>query len=151
MLQNQNQNQSSMTKLILRLGFVFLLFVIYRVFEGSLYEPFRNFYNAPNSGLKIGGVNYVNYSLGIILRFMLNSAISLLGVYLIFRSKNYSFWAARTLLVIGLLLIPLYLWMCYKDFPLGATFAYNVRRVLAFPIVFLVLLGSFYYDSKKYV
>ncbi|MGB0836566.1 MAG: exosortase F system-associated membrane protein [Flavobacteriaceae bacterium] len=140
-----------MTKLILRLGLVFLLFVIYRLFEGSLYEPFRSFYNAPNSGLNIDQLNYVSYSLGIILRFILNSAISLLGVYLIFRSKNYSFWAVRTFLATGLLLIPVYLWMCYTDFPLGATFAYNVRRILVFPIVFLVLLGSFYYDSKKNV
>ena len=146
-----NQNKNLMAKLILRLGFVFILFVIYRVFEGSLYEPFRNFYNAPNSGLKISEVNFLSYAFGLILRFILNSAISLLGVYLIFRSKNYSLWAARTLIVTGLLLIPLYVWMCYSDFPLGATFAYNVRRILVFPIVFLVLLGSFYYDSKKNV
>ena len=127
----------------------FLLFAIYRHFEGVFYDPIVGFFSSSSNSLGNLTYDFSLYTLSLISRYLVNAALTILAVYIWFRSKKYTTYTLDTLLVVGVLVIPLFLSQVYFDFPFGKMFAFYLRRIIVYPIVLLLLLAVFYFDSQK--
>lgn len=141
------QNHSRMKLRISKLILPFILFAFYRQTESWFYEPLGNYYHF--SAAKMPEVHYLIYFWDIASKFLINTLISLLCIDLFYGNQFYNKLARYTFLMIGIVVIPIYFYQVYEAFPFGKMFGYYTRRVLIHPIVLLVLLASFYFDSKK--
>ncbi len=144
------QNPSAMNKSrIIGMIFCFLLFAFYRHFEGVFYDPIVGFFSSSSSSLGNLTFDFSFYTLSMISRYAVNAGLTILTIHIWFRSKKYTTYTIDTLLVLGVLVIPLFLSQVYFDFPFGKMFAFYLRRIIVYPIVLLLLLAVFYFDSQK--
>ncbi len=144
------QNQIGMNRYrIFGVIVCFLLFVTYRHFEGVFYDPIVGFFSSSSSSLDNLNFDFAFYSLSVLIRYLINAGLTILTIHMWFRSKKYTAYTLDALLVIGVLVIPLFLLQVYFDFPFGKMFAFYLRRIIVYPIVLLLLLAVFYFDSQK--
>ena len=147
MRQNQNQNQNQMKRRISALVICFILFALYRVSESWFYEPLHSFFH--HQTMPIPKIEKGLYLFEIGFKMLINFSISYLCIALFFRSKKYNKSALKAFLYVGISVYILYVFQVIYDFPFGKMFGYYTRRVLIHPLLLLVLLASFYFDSRK--
>jgi exosortase F-associated protein len=146
------QNPNAMNKYrVFGMVLCFLLFAIYRHYEGFFYDPIVGFFSSSNSSLGNLSFDFSFYTLSLISRYLINTGLTILTIHLWFRSKKYTTYTLDALLVVGVLVIPMFLIQVYFDFPFGKMFAFYLRRIIVYPIVLLLLLAVFYFDSQKNV
>lgn len=136
----------------LRYGLVFLAFVmlaIIRFRESALfYDPLISFFHGDYQYLELPEVNWLTYVLNLILRFAVNTTLSLFILWLIFRTSSILRLAAILYGLVLLILLPLFIGL-WQISEIGNYFAlFAVRRFLIQPIFIFVLLPAFYYYRK---
>lgn len=133
----------------LRIAFVFLLLVllvtIRAVEEIWFYDSFMHFFH----GYK--AEEYLSWSLHmrIVLRFLLNTFISLAILYLVFRSGSVVKFSAYLYMILLVVLFPLYMFLMQQVESGDFLAAFYVRKFLVHPIMILLLLPAFYYHRLK--
>jgi len=125
----------------------FILFALYRASESWFYEPLYSFFH--HQSFPMPKINKGMYLLAVGFKMLVNYSISYLCIALFFKSKKYNRASLRAFLIVGLSVYLLYVFQVIYDFPLGKMFGYYTRRVLIHPLLLLVLLASFYFDSRK--
>lgn len=134
----------AVTKILLILGLVGILALV-RLYEYRFfYDPFMYFFErAFQSG------ETIDYSFkmffNVFLRFLVNTFISLLILWVAFRSREIIKFAGIIYAAFFIVLFPLFIYLMHHVQPGDYLAAFYVRRFLAHPLLILILLPAFYY------
>lgn len=131
-------------KIIIILGLVGVLAMV-RVYEYRFfYDPFMYFFErAYQSG---DSINYTfEMFFNVFLRFSLNTLVSLLILWVAFRSWGIIKFSALIYVAFFVVLFPLFIYLMENVAPGEYLAAFYVRRFLAHPLLILILLPAFYY------
>ncbi|MGB7785869.1 MAG: exosortase F system-associated protein [Salinimicrobium sp.] len=119
------------------------LLALVRMYEYSFfYDPFMYFFEVDfKDELDIPAWMFFN----VFLRFLVNTFISLLILYVAFRSKGIIKFAGIIYVGFFLVLFPLFIYLMSHIHTDNYLPAFYVRRFLAHPVLVLILLPAFYY------
>lgn len=133
---------------IVQLFFLVGLLALVRAFEGQLfYDPFLHYFKEENASV-YPEVNSVLLYLNLFFRYFLNTIISLLLLYVIFRDKALvQFSAVLYVLFFIVLLITFYIYLNYFD-ESHKMILFYIRRFLIQPIFILLFIPGFYFQNK---
>lgn len=139
-----------MHKSIQIIGIVFLVIalVLVRAFASQLfYDPFIDYFK--NDYLHTNFPDFLTGKLviSLILRYALNTVLSLGIIYLLFQKKHLFFSIKFYVLSFVILLILFFIALNF--FNTDYLFLFYVRRFLIQPLFVLVLLPAFYYQKLK--
>jgi exosortase F-associated protein len=145
MLQNLFRNKG---KIVIGLILVFL-FVLIRKYETQLfYDPFLIFFKSDYSNLPLPKYDSLLLFLGLLLRFGLNSLLSLALLYVIFEDKDMlQFSGVLFVAFFVLLIIALFYLLSFHE--QNYLLLFYVRRFLIQPIFILLFILGFYYQKVK--
>ena len=135
---------------ILLLGLLAFLLVLIRVYENDLfYDPFLYFFKLENSPDLLPIFNSIQLLGNIILRFSMNTVLSLAILWVVFKDKGIIFFS---LLLYLILFAIIFLTFCYLLFYTDSNnflALFYVRRFLIQPIFLLILLPAFYFQKNR--
>lgn len=137
-------------KKLLQIGFLFTCLVLIRVFESDLfYDPYIIFYKSHYSLDTLNNLDFFKLILNTFLRYFINSIISLVILYIAFKSKDIVrlstiFYCIAFIILIGAY-IPFELTLNKDSYQVF----FYIRRFLIQPIFILLLLPAFYYQRIK--
>lgn len=140
----------SKTVRIITLIILFGLLVLIRFFEDVLfYDPYLLFFE--NDYLYIDSPRRETLKLVLFttLRFVLNSAISLGILHLIFKDKSVIKFAGLIYIVSYIFLLGAFLYFVVNPRQEDYYLFFNIRRFLIQPLILVVLLPAFYYSKIR--
>ncbi|QBZ96707.1 exosortase F system-associated membrane protein [Flavobacterium sangjuense] len=129
--------------------FLILLLILIRVFEDTLfYDPFLNYFKDEYAHLPFPQINIFKlfFSLGI--RFYLNSVISLLLLYVIFKDKQIVKFSALLFMILGSVLMISFIFTLISFGEESKMTLFYIRRFLIQPIFILLFIPGFYYQKQ---
>ncbi|WP_035645704.1 exosortase F system-associated protein [Flavobacterium sp. ASV13] len=128
---------------------VVMCFGIIRAFENNLfYDPFLEYFETDFKNLPYPEVNILKLFFGLILRYFLNTILSLALIYVLFRNADifkFSIFLYAFFLVI--LFIAFFVILDY--FPNANWLLFYVRRFIIQPIFVLLFIPAFYYQQQN--
>lgn len=129
---------------------LFVVLAGIRFFETTLfYDPLLAFFRSEYHYAQLPEMQLSKLLLHTGLRFWLNTAVSLLILWLAFKDKNVLKFSVGFYFVLFIALIS---WMAFLVYNLSETsnfqLLFYVRRFLIQPIVVLLLLPAFYYQKN---
>jgi exosortase F-associated protein len=133
---------------VIQLGFLVGLFALIRSFEDQLfYDPFLDFFKAENTS-NYPVYNSVRLYLHLIFRYFLNSLISLLLLYVIFKDLHIiKFTAFLFSFFFLFLLFTFFIVLNYFD-ESHKMILFYIRRFIIQPIFILLFIPAFYFQKK---
>lgn len=129
--------------------FLILLLILIRAFEETLfYDPFLNYFKDEYSQLPFPKINIFKlfFSLGI--RFYLNSVISLLLLYVIFKDTQIVKFSALIYMILGSILMISFIFILNFFGEENKMTLFYIRRFLIQPIFILLFIPAFYYQKQ---
>ena len=126
------------------------LLIAVRVFQYDLfYDPFLLYFkNSYLDGGSIPEFNWVKMTLFLFLRYAINTIISLMIIYTLFKNKDLIKFSIITYSITFLILIPMYYYYISINFEGGYLAAFYVRRFLIQPLLLFLLVPAFFYQQK---
>ena len=143
MLQKVLNNKTSAVYIILVLAGL----VGVRWFETQLfYDPLLAYYKQNFKEIKFPEINCFKYTLNLIFRYFINSSLSVVLLWVLFKDKNLLRFSS--LLFIGLLILLLLAFFCMLHFDADSnkTNLFYVRRFIIQPIFIMVFIPAFWYQ-----
>lgn len=132
--------------LILLFGFLILI----RWFENTLfYDPYLAFFKNDYLYADTPNVDVFKVTAFTILRYALNTSISLAILFVVFKDKSIIKFSALIYSAAFFLLIAAYLYFVFNPKQETYYLFFNVRRFLIQPIILMLLLPAFYYHKLK--
>ena len=139
-----------MIKKVLIITILVFLLVAVRIFQYDIfYDPFLYYFK--NSYLDAEGLpefEWIRMTLFLMLRFGINTVISLMIIYTLFKSKELMKFSIATYAVAFLILLPVYYYYISIEFEGGYLAAFYVRRFLIQPLLLFLLVPAFFYQQK---
>ncbi|SHG72274.1 exosortase F-associated protein [Flavobacterium micromati] len=136
---------------IIQLFFLILLLVLVRAFENQLfYDPFLDFFKQDFTVLPLPDVSSLKLFLGLLLRYTLNTSISLSIIYVLFREIKMIKFAFILYCFFFLILIFLLFFIIYFTEENHNWLLFYVRRFLIQPIFLMLFIAGFYYQRINY-
>lgn len=145
MLQNLLKNKGKIGWCL----FLIVLLVLIRAFEETLfYDPFLEYYKSEYSQLTFPKINIFKlfFSLGI--RFYLNSVISLLLLYVLFKDRQIVKFTALLYMILGSILMISFIFMLTFFGEENKMTLFYIRRFLIQPIFILLFIPAFFYQKQ---
>lgn len=137
---------------ILGVLLVVFSFAVIRAFENQLfYDPFLAYFEEDFKNMPFPEVHSFKLFGGLLLRFFLNSGLSLLLIYILFSDKDILKFSIALYGFFGLLLFVSF-YIILNFYPEGNWLLFYVRRFIIQPIFVLIFIPAFYYQlqhSKK--
>lgn len=132
--------------LVLLAGFLLLI----RMFENELfYDPLLLFFKADYNNSPLPEINSIKLLGNVTLRFILNTAISISILWVIFKDKGILKLVGILYVVFFVILMITFCYLlCYSDSESFLPLFY-VRRFLIQPIFLLILVPAFYFQKKR--
>lgn len=137
----------------LLIAFLFFLLIVVRAVSSEIfYDPLVLYFEGEYMEDNLPDMNFLLLVINMFLRFLMNSVISILIIWLFFLNKNYIRFSILFLSIMFVVLISMFtvliLFMEYNYLLL-----FYVRRFIIHPIFLLLLLPAFYYqyllENKK--
>ena len=127
-----------------------LLLVLIRTYEDSLfYDPFLNYFKTDYYNLPLPELNNIQLFFGLVLRYFLNSSLSLAIIYVLFKDiEAVKFASILYLIFFALLILALFFVLSFFGETNKMTLFY-IRRFLIQPIFLLLFLPAFYYQKQN--
>lgn len=127
------------------------LLILIRMFEDALfYDPLLSFFKMDYKTLPLPEMDTFALQTGIVLRFLLNSLISLAIIWIVFKDIEI---VKVSCLLYGLLFVVLFMVFSLIIFTSEGTkthfVLFYVRRFLIQPLFLLILLPAFYFQKYK--
>ena len=121
-----------------------------RFFEQSLfYDPFLNFFKGEFQNENLPDYNAIQLFLGLLLRYLLNTSLSLAIIYAVFRELPLLKFAALLYGILFVLLITaFFVLLHFTDHP-DYMLLFYLRRFLIQPLFLVLFLPAFYYQKKN--
>ena len=135
---------------IILLIILFSLLAAIRYFENELfYDPYLAFFQ--NDYLYIDNPRREVFKLTTFttLRYVLNTLISLVILFVIFRDRNIVKFSILIYVLAYLILLALFLYFVLNPKQEDYYLFFNIRRFLIQPIILLLLLPAFYYQKLR--
>ncbi|MEO8532411.1 MAG: exosortase F system-associated protein [Flavobacterium sp.] len=129
---------------------IILCFGLIRAFENSLfYDPFLVYFDSDFKGLPFPEVDTFKLFCGLLLRYFLNSVLSLMLIYLLFQDVEILKFSA---FLYGCFLIILFVlfFVILNFFPAGNWLLFYIRRFIIQPIFVLLFIPAFYYQMQSF-
>lgn len=136
---------SKSTRYILLILSIVALAMI-RFFEEQLfYDPYLNFFK--NDYLYIDSPRRETFKLTLFttLRYVINTAISIGIIYLVFRDKSIVKFSTIIYGISLVILLAIFLYFVINPRQEDYYLFFNIRRFLIQPLILLILLPAFYY------
>lgn len=128
---------------------LFLLLVSIRAFENVLfYDPFIAYFHNDFLGSAFPDYDTGKLLLNHLFRYLLNSSLSLLILWVLFKSTSVVKLAGYFLIVAFVVLLGVYYWLLQHSFNTHYMLLFYVRRFLIHPVFVLILIPAFYYQLK---
>ena len=138
-------------KKILRISVIILLFfllILVRFYGVKIfYDPFIKYFNGDFLTGSFPELNAIKLFLNLVIRYVINSTISLAIIYFVFLKKEYLKFSVLFYLVAFIVFIIIYFVQLKLAFSNGYLLAFYIRRMLIHPIFLLILLPTFYYQK----
>lgn len=135
-----------MIVLLVLFGFLILI----RAFENELfYDPYLKFFESDYLYIDNPRREIFKLTMFTVLRYFLNSSISLGIIYLFFKDKSIVKFSALIYAIVFVFLISLFLYFVIHPRKEDYYIFFNIRRFLIQPIFLLLLLPAFYYYKLK--
>jgi len=134
-------------RIVLGLVFVVLLAVV-RAYEYQLfYDPFLNYFKSDFNALPLPSFDSFRLTVGLLLRYGLNTALSLGLIYVFFKDSGmikfaFILYAFFFLILVSLFYIIIYFYGAHNNLML-----FYVRRFLIQPIFVILFIPAFYYQK----
>ena len=127
-----------------------LLLVLIRTYEDSMfYDPFLNYFKTDYYNLPLPELNNIQLFFGLVLRYFLNSSLSLAIIYVLFKDfEAVKFASILYLIFFTLLILALFFVLSFFGETNKMTLFY-IRRFLIQPIFLLLFLPAFYYQKQN--
>lgn len=132
--------------LLILLGFLILI----RFFEENLfYDPYLQFFK--NDYLYIDSPRRETFKLVLftVIRFIMNSGVSILILYVIFQDKSIFKFAGLFYFFSLIFLLTVFLYFLINPRQEDYYLFFNIRRFLTQPIILVILIPAFYYNKLK--
>jgi exosortase F-associated protein len=128
-----------------------VLLILVRAFEVSLfYDPLIAFFKYDYKTLPLPDLNIFALQVGVALRFLLNTLISLAILWIVFRDREIIKIAT---ILYSLLFVAFFIAFSFIVFSSKGTdshfILFYVRRFLIQPLFLLILLPAFYFQKYK--
>jgi exosortase F-associated protein len=126
------------------------LMVCIRFFENQLfYDPFLHYYKTEYAHLPFPGINIFKlfFSLGI--RFYLNSILSILLLYVLFKDKQIVKFSLLLYMILGSVLMISFIFVLTFFGEESKMTLFYIRRFLIQPIFILLFIPAFYYQKQN--
>lgn len=133
---------------ILLIIFLVILLILVRVFESLFYDPLTHYFESDYLHQSLPEMNQSKLMLNVILRFFINSFISVLIIKFLFNNKSFvkfSIWFYLVMLFILMLFFIIFTNIQLTDSYLPL---FYVRRFLIHPIFIFLLIPAFYYQDR---
>ncbi|WP_262916267.1 MULTISPECIES: exosortase F system-associated membrane protein [Flavobacterium] len=129
--------------------FILLLFIVMiRTFERTLfYDPFLSFFKSEYHKKELPEFNTLKLFLNLLIRYTLNTILSLSILYLLFKQKKivvFSSWLYFWLFVV---LILIFFSILMFDAKPNYLMLFYVRRFLIQPLFLILFIPAFYYNK----
>ena len=129
---------------------LFLLLVAVRVFlQPCFYDPLISYFKNEYLYTTIPDLNFSKYFLHVFFRYVINTIISLVIIYVVFMQKKVMVFSIKFYVFSFVLLSCLLLILLKYKLTEGHMFVFYIRRFLMHPIFLLILLPAFYYQQLK--
>jgi exosortase F-associated protein len=128
--------------------FLCCLLVAIRGFAGEFfYDPLKIYFYNDYLYTKLPELNSLKLLVFMTLRYVMNSLISLLIIWVIFKKKRYvKFSAIFYIIALFVLIIP-FSYFLNEQFESGYLLPFYIRRFIIHPVFLLLLLPAFYYQK----
>ena len=145
MLQNLLKNKEKIGWCL----FLIVLLVLIRAFEETLfYDPFLEYYKSEYSQLTFPKINIFKLFFSLGMRFYLNSVISLLLLYVLFKDRQILKFTAFLYMILGSILMISFIFMLTFFGEENKMTLFYIRRFLIQPIFILLFIPAFYYQKQ---
>jgi exosortase F-associated protein len=135
---------------ILTTIFIVMCFGLVRTFESQLfYDPFLEYFESDFKNLPFPKVAVFKLFCGLFLRYFLNTILSLILIYVLFRDKEILKFSTF-LYVFFLLILFVLFFVILNYFPDGNWLLFYVRRFIIQPIFVLLFIPAFYYQQQNF-
>lgn len=141
-------NKSNQYKVIITIVIVLCLGLV-RTFERQLfYDPFLDYFDSDHHNLPFPELNTVHLFLALLFRFGLNTILSLLLIYALFKDIELLKFTAFLYLFFLIFLFGLFFLILnfYSD---GSWLLFYVRRFIIQPVFVLLFIPAFYYQQQN--
>lgn len=129
--------------------FLIMLFILIRAFEDTLfYDPFLNYFKEEYTQLKFPQINIFKLFFSLGMRFYLNSVISLLLLYVIFKDTQIVKFSALLYMILGSVLMISFIFTLTFFGEESKMTLFYIRRFLIQPIFILLFIPAFYYQKQ---
>ena len=135
-------------KIVLILVLVFILVAI-RAFENQLfYDPFLRYFKNEYSHLSFPIINNFQLLMHLILRYFLNTLVSLALLWVLFKDKDMIKFAAVLYFFFGIVLISSFFFVVHFYGEESKMTVFYIRRFIIQPIFILLFIPAFYYQKR---
>ena len=125
------------------------LLILIRVFEEQLfYDPYLAFFRSDYLHMDSPRRETFKLTMFTVLRYVLNSMISLIILFLLFMDKGIVKFSVLIYVIALIFLIPIFLYFVINPKQEDYYLFFNIRRFLIQPIILLLLIPAFYYYKQ---
>jgi exosortase F-associated protein len=126
---------------------VIVIFALIRNFEDTLfYDPFLNFFKGEYAQKSIPQVIEWRLYLNLLLRYLLNTFLSLFVIFIIFKNAEYVKLASLLYFVFLIILLPLFIFTIHF-FSERPMLLFYIRRFIIQPMFLLLFIPGFYFQQ----
>ena len=127
---------------------LFLLFFVVRLVASKLfYDPLIEYFKNDYLYKSVNNIDVWRLLINMFYRYVLNSAISLGLIWVLFQRKDYLKFSSYFLIFAFIFLIIFFAFLVKNNFESGYLLPFYIRRFIIHPIFLLVLLPAFYYQK----
>jgi len=136
-------------RILLIVVLVFMLIGVRVIIEPCFYDPLITYFKNDYLHKSIPSLHISKYLFNIFLRYFLNTILSLIIIYLVFKNLKSLIFSVKFYLV-AFLILTFTLFLVLKfNFTENYIFLFYVRRFLIHPLFLFILLPAFYYEHIK--
>ena len=126
-----------------------LLLALIRNFENQLfYDPFLSYFKSNFQNLDLPDLEFKKLFFGLLLRFTMNTIVSLAIIYVVFKNIEMVKFAMLMYVLFFMILIFYLFWLVIYDQESNKMHIFYTRRFLIQPLLLLLFLPGFYLQNK---
>lgn len=134
----------------LLVGVSVILFAVIRTFQADLfYDPLLEFFHGNFKGYGLPDIDLLPFSASLIFRYLLNTALSLGIIYLLFQKKSHLLFAGTLYAILGVICVVAVLIFIYLNDPENHLLLFYTRRILIQPLFLFIILPALYFQERS--
>jgi len=132
------------------IGVLFLMLLGVRILaQNYFYDPLIEYFRSDYLYMEIPKLNFTKFWGFLFLRYLLNTSLSLIIIYLTFYNRKVLVFSSR-FYGLALIVLSFLFWVLLEfDLNLGYRLTFYIRRFLIHPVFLIILLPAFYYQKLK--